>query len=106
MPYAIGGTITGSRKTSITSGLSGKSRRASTYAAGTPTTAEMSTTDSDTWSVTIRTSYTPNMCHEVTQCSVVNPAGHQVPNHCVEKELTSTETTTPARLMKKKASAP
>ncbi len=68
--------------------------------------AAMATTASDTSSVTLTTRASPNMCHALAQCSVVKPAGHQVPNHCVENELTSTENTTPARLMKKKISTP
>src|SRR5256714_4162347 len=104
MPYAIGGTITGSRKTSITSRLSGNCRRASTYAAGTPASAEMTTTDSDTWSVTISTLPMSKSCHALCQYSTVRPAGHQVPNHWVENESTTTEKTTPARLTKKNAS--
>src|SRR2546429_5339278 len=82
MPYAIGGTMTGSRKTSITSRLNGNCLRANTYAAGTPTRAEMRTTDSDTWSVTISTLPMSKSCHAVPQYSTVSPAGHQVPNHC------------------------
>src|SRR2546421_2231598 len=43
MPYAIGGTMTGNRNTSMTARLPGNSRRASAEDAGTPTRTEMAT---------------------------------------------------------------
>src|SRR5882757_1936050 len=100
MPYAIGGTITGSRNTSITNRLSGNCLRANTYAAGTPMTAAISTTASDTSRVTTRTWDRSNSCHASPQYWVVKPAGHQVSNHWVENDLTATEPTMPARLTK------
>src|SRR5439155_19767477 len=55
MPYAIGGTMTGSRNTSMMACLKGKFRRDSAYDAGTPTSTETITTATDTISVTCRT---------------------------------------------------
>src|ERR671918_2781902 len=96
----------GSRNEKYTSFLPGKLRRASTYDAGTPITTEISTTSSDTCSVTITTSSRPKLRHASAYQFVVNPSGSQVPNQRVPNELTSTDPTTPARLIRKNATAP
>ena len=56
MPKVIGGTIKGSRNSSSTTRLPGKSRRASAYAAGTPISPASTTTSPTAWNVTSSTS--------------------------------------------------
>src|SRR4051794_36267158 len=101
MPYVIGGIRIGSRNVRYTKRLPGKFFRASTYAAGAPTSTDSTTTSADTSSVTTMTWNNVNSCHASPYHWVVKPLGNQVSNHFLPNELTSTDSTTPARLTKK-----
>src|SRR5919199_798714 len=102
----MGGIRIGSRNSTFTSCLPGKLRRANAYAAGTPSTTDSTTTASDTCSVTSSTSSRFSSRHAVEYHDVVSPAGHHVPNHCREKEFTTTEITIANTLTRKNATAP
>ena len=81
----IGGIRIGSRKATITSRLPGKVRRASAYAAGTPTSSEITTTASATSSVTTSTPPRSNSRH-VVAVPVRGPAGRQPPGEPARAE--------------------
>src|SRR5882757_5346039 len=83
--------------------LPGNVRRASTYAAGTPISTEITTTSSEIRRVTLTTLNSPNSCQAALYQLAVKPSGSQVPNHLVPNELTSTDPTTPNRLIRKNA---
>ena len=71
MPYVIGGTISGNRNNSINSRLPTKLRRASVYAAGTPTRSARNTTAKTTSIVTHSTSPSWNSFHAAVYQLVV-----------------------------------
>src|SRR5256885_15525612 len=96
----------GSRNNRFSSFLPGKLRRAKAYAVGTPISTDSTTTASATCTVVISTSNRLSSCQAVEYHAVVSPAGSQVPNHWVENEFTTTEATTPTRLIRKKMTAP
>src|SRR6476469_8637915 len=102
----MGGIRIGSRNNTFTSGLPTKLRRARAYAAGTPSTTDSTTTASDTCNVTSNTSSRFISCQAVAYQDVVSPAGHQVPNHCLENEFTTTEITSANTLSRKNATTP
>src|SRR5882757_10525534 len=83
--------------------LPGNVRRASTYAAGTPISTEITTTSSEIRRVTPTTLNSPNSCQAALYQLAGKPSGSQVPNHLVPNELTSTEPTTPNRFIRKNA---
>src|SRR5687768_6338682 len=72
--------------------LPGNVRRASTYAAGTPSTTESSTTSSATSMVTSKVLPSPNSDHVCSHHLPVKPSGSQVLSHTVANELTNTAT--------------
>src|SRR3954453_15131775 len=102
MPNVIGGTSNGSTISSITSRLPGNSRRASAYAAGTPSRPDNATTANTTWNVTIRMSSSWNSFHAARYQRVVQPAGNHVPSQRVANELVTTVAIMPNRLITKK----
>src|SRR5690349_11448386 len=102
----MGGIRIGSRNNTVTSFLPGKFRRASAYAVGTPITTDSTTTATATSNVTTSTSSRFISAHAVEYHDAVSPAGHQVPNHWVANEFTTTDATSPNRLTRKNATAP
>src|SRR4051794_25375917 len=102
----MGGIMIGSRKARYTAFLPGKSRRASTYEAGTPTSTDSTTTAAATSRVTTMTRSSPKSAQAWLYHWVVRPCGSQVPNHLVPNELTSTEPTTPTSRTRNATTAP
>ncbi len=86
----IGGTISGSRNSSISSRLPTKSRRASVYAAGTPMSSARNTTANTTSTVTISTEPSWNSFHAAVYHVVVQPSGSHVPSQRRANELVTT----------------
>src|SRR5437762_6220337 len=91
MPYVMGGTISGSRNNNINSRLPTKLRRASVYAAGTPTSSARNTTAKTTSIVTHSTSPSWNSFHAAVYQFVVQPSGSQVPSQRRANELVATD---------------
>src|SRR5437764_554248 len=96
----------GSRKVRYTAFLPGKSRRASTYDAGTPTSTDSATTAAATSRVTRMTRSRPKSVQAWLYHWVVSPWGSQVPNHLVPNEFTTTEPTTPTSRTRNATTAP
>src|SRR5438477_4324642 len=106
MPYVIGGTINGNRNRSINSRLPMKFRRASVYAAGTPTRRANNTTSKTTSIVTKSTSPSWNSFHAAVYQFVVHPSGSQVPSQRRANELVATDAIINAMLMTKSVIRP
>src|ERR1035437_6145008 len=106
MPYVIGGMRIGRRNRTVIRPFPGKLRRASAYAAGTPMSADTTTTVIATWTVTVSTSDRLNSAHASPYQWVVKPSGTQDPNHVVANDERTTVEISPARLTKKKATRP
>src|SRR5205085_6270145 len=102
MPKVIGGTMSGSRNSSIRARLPAKSRRAIAYAAGTPSRPDKSTTRPTISKVTSSTSPSWNSPQAALYQRVVQPAGSQVPSQRVPSELTATEAISANRFSTKK----
>src|SRR6185295_18638771 len=86
----MGGTISGSRKSSISARLPRNSRRASVYAAGTPIRRASRTTASTTWTVTHSTESSWNSFQAAVYHCVVQPSGSHVPSQRRASELVAT----------------
>src|SRR5690606_17764944 len=83
-----------------------KSRRASAYAAGTPSSSDRATTTSATISVTSSTSARLNSRQASAYQFAVNADGSQESNQFTANELTTTERISAARLTRKNATPP
>src|SRR5450432_1811404 len=86
----MGGTIHGSRNSSIRNRLPMKLRLASVYAAGTPMSSARATTANTTCTVTISTEPSWNSFHAAVYHVVVQPSGRKVPSQRLANELVAT----------------
>ena len=92
----IGGTITGRTSPSSTRPFPGNWRRASTYAAGSPSASATAVTMSPTSTVTHSTCASPNSATANRYHLVVYASGSHPPNHVAANEFNTTDRTMPS----------